>query len=307
MDPSWGFIGNPVPRNSIRPNTGAMDPRVGSGIDPLTNRPNICDVDTPYHNIYWNECNYKAGTPEKVELEEPTAELIDTSLEGTMAEALKGLKPTLDKNDIEYDIKDALFQTITSQNETERPVQIIDIKEKMTGSDRPWWKDPVELINFKLLFEENKERTYNQTTNHYSKIALLSILGTLVLTGLFSLNIFLIIGIIGLVVIIFVRGDKPHFTSPVEKFEPLGLRTADSDKINYLPPMTPCETPAGIIDTLAPATLRKDHPNLYRSVNENFWDQANRRPIKKVCPTTTEHGEGIRFIYGDTVKRHIFY
>lgn len=325
MDPSWGFIGNPVPRNSISPVKGAMDPRVGAGIDPLTGRPNTCGPEVPYHTIYQGECNYINNPPEEpVKAWKPQTKLVNASLEGTADADIGSLygtspitPPLKSKDDVQYDLKNALFQTIDSANETERPVQVInmqnkpkdvqvvDVKENMTDGTLPWWKDPVELINFKAVFDEQPEnRTYNEETNYYSQIALLVVLGTLIITGLFTLNIIIFIAIIGFIAVIFIRGETNEvnnkeggmeFTNPVERL------SAPAQVEGY------CETPAGVIDQLAPKTLRKERPDLYRSVNQNFWNQADRRPIKKVCPTTPEHGEAIKYIYGDTIKRHIFY
>lgn len=311
MDPSWGFIGNPVPRNSISPVRGPMDPRVGAGIDPLTNRPNTCGPEVPYHNIYWGECNYVNNPPEEPQKTwKPQAKLVNASLEGT-ADAniidLKGTSPITPpsnaNNNVQYDLKNALFQTIDSANETERPVQVVDVKEKMTNGTLPWWKDPVELINFKAVFNPKENRTYNEETNHYSRIALLAVLATLLITGLFTLNVIVIIAIIGFIAVIFIRGSEEfgNNESGMEYKNPVERLSVPAQVEGY------CETPAGVIDQLAPKTLRKERPDLYRSVNENFWNQVDRRPIKKVCPTTPEHGEAIKYIYGDTVKRHIFY
>jgi len=298
MDISWNLIGNPVPKNSIEPVTGPMDPNVGTG--------NICGSEVLYHNIYENECDY-TNREVKVQLpaRKPIATMVSASLEGTSENIIN---PVFENNNSAVDgIKDALFQTVSSANETERPVQVFDVKEHMTVSDLPWWKNPIEIINFKAIFNKDDERTYNQTTNYYVSIVLLSVLGSLLLFGILQASILVIISIVVIAIISLVRRTDNESKTSTEGFKPRGLQTSVSENINYLPPMAPCETPAGVVDELSPEILRKERPDFYQSTNQNYWAQANRQLIKKVCPTTAEHGEGIRFIYGDTVKRHIFY
>jgi len=295
MDPSWNFIGNPVPRNSVKPITGYMDPNVGLG--------NICGPEVPYHNTYLQECNYNTGPPENPKIPYmPRAKMVNVGLKATTADNINPAAYTTESNNI-YDIKNALFKTTDSANELEYPVQVFDIKENYTAKESPWWSDPSELINFKGFLNE----TQHQSNLNARLIIVIAL--SLIMVIFVSLHSYLFIIIIIIAAIAIVIN---YFTSSKEGFAPWKGPMPDTlispmDRPNYLPPMAPCETPAGVIDSLAPETLRKNHPNLFKSTNQNWWEQANRQFIKKVCPTTAEHGEAIRYIYGDNIKRHIFY
>lgn len=222
---------------------------------------------------------------------DPTWEYIGNSTPKNNIKTPESINDEFDK----IDLKDALFKP-------QNPVQVFDIKEKFAESangTKPWYKDPLELIDFKKIFEPKENRTYNEETNHYTRIALFTVIGTLLLFELFNLNIILLLAIIALIVSIFFRPDKATegFSTPYS-IKPI----VNDGKIEY----EPCETPHdGFVDELSPERLRKERPQYYRSFNENSWDQVNR-PIKKVCPTTDEHGEAIKYIYG-TVKRRLYF
>jgi hypothetical protein len=317
MDPTWSYIGNPYPKDSVQPIKGYMDPLAG----------NMCSSAIPYHNQYLFECDYNMG---EIKEDKPPRKrkprLVNASLEATFAQ--NSIQPKIEtKNDIVFDLKNALFNTVNSLEETETPVQTLvadsqnptekvnelkeikEIKEKLENSVKPWWKDPIELIDFRKIFH-NSDDSYNATTNHWSRIILISILASLLLSAIFNLNILVWLLIIVLVAIIFIRGDQE--TNVNNKVGENNGQVGTNPPPKYVPLKEEfCETPAlppNVVDPLSPVALMTEHPKYFNSISQNYWDQVkNRRMIKKVCPTTSEHGDAIKYIIGDTIKRHIFY
>lgn len=284
MDPAKYYEHNPVPWNLKK------KPHGGVPVN-LRESPIQCPDWVPYFNVYKEQCDLR-NNPIARALQNPPGQQLNYQINRNF----ERFSPI-------DEIKRELDQLPDQKSFGE---QSQDNEENINNNDVPfWWDDPCVLTNKEHIYDiiPLPGMSLNRILNAFVRISVILFFLLYLVTGSLATIIIVIIAVIGT---LYVHSQKNEIT--VEQID----RENEEHFVGL-----PSDVPSGVgtsnnpLDYAVYNTPAEFDDRLFKSVEENYGDMIMERnqvvSWDPFCQLSMTRGGFEHVLYGDNVKRHLFY